>query len=295
MRIPASDRRIGRLASLLVAVAATLRCSPLAAPSRTRHPTGDVGRRPASSPARSSRSRASQAAGLYWAIFLIAVVIFVLVEGLLLYMALPLPPPGQRGRAAGPDPRQQPPRVRLDGHPGPHRAAMFIVSMNVLNTVAGQVGRAGRHGRRDRRSSGSGRSTYPDSGLTFTGAGQEGPEMVVPVDEPVLVRLNAADVIHSFYVPAFFTKLDVVPGRTNEFEFTVEQPGTYGGQCAEFCGLPTPTCTSRSEPSSGPTTTPGSRRRSRPRTPRRAALHRSPPPSGPRRQVRHRPASAGRR
>jgi plastocyanin len=61
--------------------------------------------------------------------------------------------------------------------------------------------------------------------------------MVVPVDEPIRVRLDSSDVIHSFYVPAFFTKLDVVPGRTNELEFTIEQPGTYGGQCAEFCGL----------------------------------------------------------
>ena len=50
-------------------------------------------------------------------------------------------------------------------------------------------------------------------------------------------RLNAADVIHSFYVPAFFFKRDVIPGRTNEFEVTIDEPGRYGGQCAEFCGL----------------------------------------------------------
>jgi len=78
---------------------------------------------------------------------------------------------------------------------------------------------------------------YPDEGISFTGVGKDGPEMVVPVDEDVLVRLHAVDVIHSFYVPAFFYKLDAIPGRVNEFEFTVEQPGIYGGQCAEFCGL----------------------------------------------------------
>ena len=61
--------------------------------------------------------------------------------------------------------------------------------------------------------------------------------MTLPVGEPVLIRLTAADVIHSWYVPAFFFKRDAIPGRVNEFEFTIEQPGTYGGQCAEFCGL----------------------------------------------------------
>ena len=55
--------------------------------------------------------------------------------------------------------------------------------------------------------------------------------------EPVHIRLQAQDVIHSFYVPQFFRKLDVVPGRVNEFEVTITDEGTYGGQCAEFCGL----------------------------------------------------------
>jgi plastocyanin len=78
---------------------------------------------------------------------------------------------------------------------------------------------------------------YRDVGLSYTGAGKQGPEMVVPIDEPVLIRLHATDVIHAFYVPSFFFKKDAVPGRTNEFEVTVEKAGTYGGQCAEFCGL----------------------------------------------------------
>jgi heme/copper-type cytochrome/quinol oxidase subunit 2 len=78
---------------------------------------------------------------------------------------------------------------------------------------------------------------YPAEGLSYTGAGDEGPEMVLPVDEPVLIRLQALDVIHSFYVPQFFRKLDVVPGRVNQFEVTITEEGTFGGQCAEFCGL----------------------------------------------------------
>jgi cytochrome c oxidase subunit 2 len=60
--------------------------------------------------------------------------------------------------------------------------------------------------------------------------------MVLPVGEPVLIDLRADDVIHAFYVPKFLFKRDVVPGKTNTFNFTVEEPGTYRGQCAELCG-----------------------------------------------------------
>ncbi len=78
---------------------------------------------------------------------------------------------------------------------------------------------------------------YPNEGLSFTGVGREGPVMGIPVDETVRIRLHAQDVIHSFYVPQFLYKKDVIPGRVNEFDIRVRDPGTYRGQCAEFCGL----------------------------------------------------------
>ncbi|CAN5822756.1 hypothetical protein BH24CHL5_BH24CHL5_10010 [soil metagenome] len=78
---------------------------------------------------------------------------------------------------------------------------------------------------------------YEEQGLSFTGSGREGPVMVLPVGERVRIRLHATDVIHSFYVPQFLYKKDVVPGRVNEFEVVVQEAGTYTGQCAEFCGL----------------------------------------------------------
>ena len=43
--------------------------------------------------------------------------------------------------------------------------------------------------------------------------------------------------IHSFWVPRLFGKQDVVPGQTNHIVFSADTPGTYWGQCAEFCGL----------------------------------------------------------
>jgi cytochrome c oxidase subunit II len=78
---------------------------------------------------------------------------------------------------------------------------------------------------------------YQDQGVKLTGAGREGPVMAVPVDETIHIRLHSGDVIHSFYVPQALYKLDVVPGRTNEFDIKFDQAGTFAGQCAEFCGI----------------------------------------------------------
>jgi len=78
---------------------------------------------------------------------------------------------------------------------------------------------------------------YPSERITISGIGRPGPEVVVPVGEPVRVTLAATDVVHAFFVPQFLFKRDAIPGRENVFEFTVEDPGTYRGQCAEFCGI----------------------------------------------------------
>lgn len=59
----------------------------------------------------------------------------------------------------------------------------------------------------------------------------------VPVGTEVKTVLRSADVIHSFWVPQLFGKMDNMPGRENEFSFIAEEPGVYPGYCAEFCGL----------------------------------------------------------
>ena len=60
--------------------------------------------------------------------------------------------------------------------------------------------------------------------------------MVVPVGATVKLIITASDVIHSWGVPAFWVKLDAVPGRLNETWFKAEKPGLYYGQCFELCG-----------------------------------------------------------
>ncbi len=61
-------------------------------------------------------------------------------------------------------------------------------------------------------------------------------EMVVPVNTTVRVLVTAADVLHSFAMPAFGVKIDAVPGRLNETWFKAEREGLYYGQCSELCG-----------------------------------------------------------
>jgi cytochrome c oxidase subunit II len=67
-------------------------------------------------------------------------------------------------------------------------------------------------------------------------------ELHVPVSDPAdprptFLTLQSADVIHSFWIPQLAGKTDVIPGKTNRTWIDPRTPGTYVGQCAEFCGL----------------------------------------------------------
>lgn len=66
----------------------------------------------------------------------------------------------------------------------------------------------------------------------------KGPELVLPVEKNVEFDLHSPDVIHSFWVPAFHFKRDVIPGVNNKFEVqTLNKAGVYAGRCAELCGV----------------------------------------------------------
>jgi cytochrome c oxidase subunit 2 len=79
--------------------------------------------------------------------------------------------------------------------------------------------------------------TYPDAAVTT------GDELVLPVDVPVHVEVTSVDILHSFWIPAFRTKIDAVPGLVTEAWLTPDRTGSFEDdpalrlQCAELCGL----------------------------------------------------------
>jgi cytochrome c oxidase subunit 2 len=88
---------------------------------------------------------------------------------------------------------------------------------------------------------------YPDTTnanggapVSTVGTSDEIPILVLPTNQTIRFELASADVIHSFWVPDFLFKLDVIPGnengRDNVFQVTVRQTGAYVGRCAELCG-----------------------------------------------------------
>lgn len=173
---------------------------------------------------------------LYLLTFVIAVIVFVIVEGLLVIITL------RFRRKPGDDelPKQvhgsNPLEILWTIVPAITVTALFIAAFLTLNTEetiasdpAVTIDVTGFQWQWT--------FEYKDQGIKLTGAGREGPVMAIPVNETVHINLHSADVIHSFYVPQFLYKLDVVPGRTNNFDVVVQQPGTYAGQCAEFCGI----------------------------------------------------------
>ncbi len=65
---------------------------------------------------------------------------------------------------------------------------------------------------------------------------EEIPSLYLPVNKTVRFNLESADVIHSFWVPSFLFKRDVIPGHKNSFDVTPTELGVYDGKCAELCG-----------------------------------------------------------
>ncbi|MGH2711941.1 MAG: cytochrome c oxidase subunit II [Actinomycetota bacterium] len=171
---------------------------------------------------------AEKQADLYWLVFWIAVAVFVLVEGGLVYVLWRF-----RRRSPGDTPRQVHGNTRLEiawtiipalllaGVAVPTVGTIFDLAESPEGAMHVEV-KAHRFWWEVR---------YP--GLDVVTAN----EVHIPAGEQVVMELTSQDVIHSFSVPRLAGKQDVVPGRTNILNLSADEPGTYKGQCQEFCGL----------------------------------------------------------
>jgi len=180
---------------------------------------------------------------LYTIVFLIAVVIFFVVEGLILWTVI-----RYRRRPSDTElPVQTHGNVIAEAVwtvvPTLIVAFLFVISWQTLNTV--EIVSAEPQ-TRIKAIAGQFQWTFEyldDSGqevlYTQLVPSGDGGGMVVPAGRTVQLSLESPDVIHAFYVPQFLFKRDVVPGRINVFEFTINEKdagGTFRGQCAELCG-----------------------------------------------------------
>ena len=183
---------------------------------------------------------------LYTIVFWIAVVIFFVVEALIIWTVL------RYRRKPGDD--TLPPQTHGNNIaelvwtvvPTLIVAFLFVVSWQTLNTVEAVSANpetriravAGQFQWTFDYLDASGENVvYTEFLPTKQDSGDGG--MVVPAGRSVLLSLESPDVLHAFYVPQFLFKRDVVPGRVNTFEFTVnadDAGGVFRGQCAELCG-----------------------------------------------------------
>lgn len=174
--------------------------------------------------------------GLYNAFLIAAAGVFVVVAGLIGWSIV-------RYRARGSEPGEP---VQTHGNVAIELAwwalptllviGLFVASAVVLNTndsraadPAVQVRVTG--------SQWEWRFTFPSERVAVTGSRDAPPQLVLPVGRVIDFDLVSTDVIHSFFIPAFLVKRDLVPGIDNHLQLTIDTEGTYAGQCAEFCGL----------------------------------------------------------
>jgi cytochrome c oxidase subunit 2 len=180
---------------------------------------------------------------LYEIVFVIAAVIFFVVEGLILWTVL------RYRRRPGDD--ELPPQTHGNALaealwtiiPSIIVAFLFVISWQTLNTVDAISAEPQMRARALAAQFQWQFDYYDESGenVVYTQlipAG-EGGGMALPVGKNIELVLESRDVIHAFYVPQFLFKRDVNPGMVNQFQFTIkpEDAGkTFNGQCAELCG-----------------------------------------------------------
>ena len=206
-------RRFLRMAIFTTVLAALLAACTQGLPYNSLEPAGSVARKQAD---------------LFWLVFWIAAVVFVLVEGALVYALW-------RFRRRSPDdrPRQVHGNTRLEIAwtiiPALLLAGVAVPTVGTIFDLAEAPEGAMRIEVRGHQWWWEIR--YPEFELVTAN------EVHIPTGEQVVMEMTSDDVIHSFSVPRLAGKQDVVPGRINTLNLAADEPGTYRGQCQEFCGL----------------------------------------------------------
>jgi cytochrome c oxidase subunit II len=168
---------------------------------------------------------------LFWFTLVLATIVFVLVEGLLIYSSL-------RFRRRAPLPLHEPPQIhgntRLEVMWATVPALILVGLFGITVSRLGDLSQLPTDantlhisvtGQQYQWTFG-----YGSSGVTTTN------DLHIPVGTPLVFDVTAIDVIHSFWVPDLYGKIDAIPGHVNHITFKANQPGTYRGVCSLLCG-----------------------------------------------------------
>jgi cytochrome c oxidase subunit 2 len=174
---------------------------------------------------------AQQITQLFWFTLVLATIVFILVEGLLIYSSL-------RFRRRSALPSLEPPQIhgntRLEVMWATVPALILIGLFGITVTRLGELSQIptgsnvmhiGVTGRQF-----SWEFAYGNSGVKTTN------DLHLPVGQPIVFDVTAVDVIHGLWVPSLFGQIDANPGRVNHITFTANQAGEYRGLCAMLCG-----------------------------------------------------------
>jgi cytochrome c oxidase subunit 2 len=179
------------------------------------------------SPFTPASPNAAQVTNLFWIIIAIAAVIFVGVEGALIYASIAY----RRDRNPRPAQFASHPRLEIAWTAAPTIILLivFILTWRTLKDIRPPEGdpvdiQATAH------------QWWWEFNYS-NGGPMTANELHVPVGETVFVHLTSTDVIHSFWPPSLSPKYDAIPGQARIVWFQAQQPGIYVGNCAEFCGI----------------------------------------------------------
>ena len=174
---------------------------------------------------------AGQMSQLFWFTLVLAGIVFILVEGLLIYSSL-------RFRRRAPLPMHDPPQIhgntRLEAMWAAVPALILVGLFGITVTRLGELSQIPTDpnimhvsvtGRQFSWEFG-----YGNSGVKTTN------DLHLPVGQQVVFDVTAVDVIHAFWVPDLWGQIDANPGRINHISYTVNQAGEFRGVCAMLCG-----------------------------------------------------------
>lgn len=174
-------------------------------------------------------TNAREITGLFYTIFYVALAIFIVVEGLLVYFVV------RYQRRAGTELPEQihgntPVEIAWTLAPALVLAVVFVLTIRTMTAVNITAQPASTLNVRVIGHQWWWEYQYPDLNIVTAN------DLHIPVGEVVHITLESDNVIHSFWVPQLTGKTDVVPGHQNTTWLRAETAGEYHGQCAEFCG-----------------------------------------------------------